>query len=238
MSGQKKGKLYLIPTPLSSGALDRTTTPYQREVIGRTRYFLVENERTARRYISALELGVDIGQLVLERLDKYTPRQDVHAFLEKALPLEDVCVLSEAGCPGIADPGSLAVEIAHQMNFQVIPLVGPSSILMALMAAGFNGQSFVFHGYLPIDRVERIHRIRKMEKNARSQTQIFMETPYRNDQLLMDLLTTCASPTRLCIASNITADGEWIKTYTINDWRSRIPKLNKQPSIFLLYAGD
>lgn len=237
MSKQKKGKLYLIPTPLSSEALDKSITPYLRQIISSTKYFFVENERTARRFISSLKLGVKIDDLVLERLDKDSKMEEIDTFLIETIQANDICVLSEAGCPGIADPGNVAVEIAHRSGIQVIPLVGPSSIFMALMASGFNGQSFVFHGYVPIARKQRIQAIKLMERDASGQTQIFMETPYRNDQLMKDLLHSCSESTRLCIAKSISAENESIKTLSIRDWKKRIPHLHKAPCIFLLYRN-
>jgi 16S rRNA (cytidine1402-2'-O)-methyltransferase len=150
---------------------------------------------------------------------------------------EDAGVLSEAGCPGIADPGAVAVQLAHKKDIQVVPLVGPSSILLALMASGFSGQSFVFHGYLPIDKTERAKAIRQLEKDSiqKNQTQICMETPFRNNQLLEDILNVCHSGTLLCIATQITAPDEMIRTYTIKQWATSKPDLHKKPTIFLLY---
>lgn len=210
-------------------------SPQIREVIGKTEHFFVENVRTARRFISELQMGKPIEDLTFYLLDKDTPLPETRTHLQVVLRGKDAGVLSEAGCPGVADPGALAVGLAHQMGIAVVPLVGPSSILLALMASGFSGQSFVFHGYLPIDRVERAKVIRQLEREAKTkrQTQIFMETPFRNTQLLQDILHHTQADTLLCIACHLTAPDELVQTRTIKAWKQHLPDLHKKPTIFL-----
>lgn len=236
MTKQKKGKLYIIPSPLSENSLDKVVTPEMELILKSTNHFLVENVRTARRFISSLKLGVVIEKLNFKILDKKTREKEVERLCNPLTRGYDIGVLSEAGCPGIADPGNLAVSYAHRNNFEVIPLVGPSSIFMALMASGFNGQSFVFHGYLPIDKQERAQAIKAVEKDAinKKQTQIFMETPFRNDHLLADILRVCLPNTKLCIAKNITGADERIRSKTIKEWKRIQVDLHKVPTIFLI----
>ncbi len=237
MKEHRKGILYLIPTPLSPDSLDKSITAYARSVIGKLDHYIVENRRTARRFISSLQTGKEIEKLHFEVLDKNTRPDDVPALLQPLLGGKDTGLMSEAGSPGIADPGAMVVEAAHRASIRVIPLAGPSSIFMALMASGFNGQSFSFHGYLPIEKSRRISALRSMEKEALKwhRTQIFMETPYRNNQLLNDLIRICHPATRLCIACNITSGEEFIQTKTLADWKKSKPDLHKKPAIFLLY---
>ncbi|MFC5409079.1 SAM-dependent methyltransferase [Larkinella bovis] len=229
--------LYLIPTILAENTADQVLSPQIRDVISQTTVFFVENVRTARRFISSLKTGVVIDELTFYDLHKDTPETDTRQQLQ-ALKQQnrDAGILSEAGCPGVADPGAVAVRLAHQSGWQVRPLVGPSSILLALMASGMSGQSFAFHGYLPIEKPARLHEIRQLEQEARKrqQTQIFMETPYRNNQLLADLLATCHPETRLCIACNLTAPDELVRTRTIREWKAQSPDLHKKPSLFLI----
>lgn len=238
MNKQKKGKLYLIPTPLSENSLDRVVTTELVQIIKSLHYFLAEKARTARRFISSLKIDKSIEALHFDILDKNTSHIELDQLCAPLLEGKDIGVMSEAGCPGIADPGNLAAAYAHQHGIQVIPLAGPSSIFMALMASGFNGQSFVFHGYLPIDKHQRIKSIKTMEKDARGkhQTQIFMETPYRNNQLLEDLTKNCQSTTRLCIAKDISGSQEMVKTKLIKDWNKSRPDLHKIPAVFLIYV--
>ena len=232
-----KGKLYLIPTVLAPGTAAQVLSPQIREVIARTDHFFAENLRTARRFVSELKTGKRIEELDFYEMDKDTPESETAPQLEILLRGHDAGVLSEAGCPGIADPGSVAVRWAHRHGVAVVPLVGPSSILLALMASGMNGQSFTFHGYLPIDKDSRIKELKRLEKEAQKhQTQIFMETPYRNNALLADILQNCQPQTLLCIATQITAPDEMIATRTVQQWRGSKPDLHKKPTIFLLYA--
>lgn len=232
-----RGKLFLIPTVLAPDTIHKALSPQVSDVILHTSYFLVENIRSARRFISELKLGKVIDMLQFYVLDKDTSLQTVEEYIKIAQEGNDLGILSEAGCPGIADPGALAVQVAHKRGIQVIPLVGPSSILLALMASGFSGQTFTFHGYLPIDKNERAKAIKSLEKEAfqKNQTQIFMETPFRNNQLLEEILNHCQMHTPLCIATQITAPDEMIITKSVKDWKKSIPDLHKKPTIFLLY---
>jgi 16S rRNA (cytidine1402-2'-O)-methyltransferase len=236
MSKQKKGNLYLIPTPLADNSLERLVTADLQNIIKSIDHFLVENIRTTRRFISSLKLNIDIEQLKFSVLDKNTSAEDIGQLCSPLTRGIDMGVLSEAGCPGIADPGNLAVTYAHKNGIKVIPMVGPSSIFMALMASGLNGQNFMFHGYLPIDKQKRIQRIRELENQAKkdSQAQIFMETPYRNNQLLAELLKVCKPFTRLCIARNITGNDELIVTKTMGEWKKLDINLHKTPTVFLI----
>ncbi|MGA0558185.1 SAM-dependent methyltransferase [Larkinella sp. VNQ87] len=229
--------LYLIPTVLAENTAEQVLSPQIRAVVGQTKVFFVENVRTARRFISSLKTGVVIDELTFYELNKDTPETETAGQLRRLLlEQQDAGILSEAGCPGVADPGAVAVRLAHQMGWRVWPLVGPSSILLALMASGMSGQSFAFHGYLPIEKPARLQQIRQLEQDARKrdQTQIFMETPYRNNALLADLLATCHPETRLCIACHLTADDELIRTLSIREWKTQVPDLHKKPSLFLL----
>ncbi len=233
------GQLFLIPSVISPASAGRVLPPQVLEVLGRLDYFLAENLRTSRRFISALKLGRPIDQLHFEVLDKRTTPQALTALMAPLREGNDVGVLSEAGCPGVADPGALAVAYAHQHNIPVVPLVGPSSFLLALMASGFSGQSFAFRGYLPIDKSSRQKAIRQLEKEARQQrqTQIFMETPFRNDSLLRDVLSQCSPSTLVCVAKDITGPNEFIKTQTVQWWQQHVPTLHKVPVVFLLSAS-
>ncbi len=229
--------LFLIPTYLADGTAEQVLPPVIRDVITTTDVFFVENVRTARRFISSLKTSRIIDDTLFYDLDKNTPEADTRRQLADLLAQNrNAGVMSEAGCPGVADPGAVAVKIAHQLGIRVEPLVGPSSILLALMASGLNGQSFVFHGYLPIDRPDRIKRLQQLDNEAKTkrQTQLFIETPYRNNPLLADMLATCAPDTRLCIAANVTAPDALIQTRTIADWKNHKPDLHKIPTVFLL----
>ena len=226
--------LFLIPTILAPDTQESVLPPQIRAVVSELNVFFVEELRTARRFISSLKLNKVIDEITFYELNKDTPPDQTLAQLKKLNT--DAGIISEAGCPGIADPGAVAVGFAHQLGHKVVPLVGPSSILMALMSSGFNGQSFVFHGYLPIDKVLKIKALQNLEQTAKQkhQTQIFMETPFRNNQLLEDILQTLNAETLLCIACNVTAEDEFIKTLPIKIWRKSTPDLHKKPTIFLL----
>ncbi len=233
-----KGTLYLIPNILAENT-HAVISPQVKEVISKTRYFLVENIRTARRYISSLKLGLTIEDLYFEVLDKKTKGVELEKFMQPIFEGKDIGVISEAGCPGIADPGALAVTFAHQHDIQVVPLSGPSSMFLALMGSGFNGQSFAFHGYLPIQKKERIQAIKTLEAESLKNrtTQIFMETPFRNNHLLTDLLDTLRPDTQLCIAKNLTGSDEMIKTKSVKDWKKVKIDLHKIPTVFVLYSA-
>lgn len=236
---QKKGALYLIPSTLYENTQDMVINLQTRETLRHIEYLLVENIRSARRFISSLKIGREIDSYVFEQLDKNTPAIEATRLMQPLLEGKDGGIISEAGCPGIADPGSLAVEAAHRLDIRVVPLSGPSSIMLALMASGFNGQKFSFHGYLPIDKVKRASAIQQLEKNAKKfgETQIFMETPYRNNQMLADVIKSCNGGTRLCIAKSLTGEHEWIKTKTIDAWSKDVPDLHKEPVIFIIFKS-
>lgn len=231
--------LYLIPLPLTDeSSANPLLVPQAREIVATTDYYLVENIRTARRFISSLKTGRVIEQLQFFELNKQTCLQQVADYFKQIPPEAAVGVMSEAGCPGVADPGHLAVQYAHRVGMKVVPLVGPSSILLALMGSGFNGQSFAFHGYLPIQKQDKIKALKHLEKEAaRGQTQIFIETPYRNDVLVNDMLAHLQPHTQLCIAAHLTAPDAFVKTRKIADWQKNKPALSRVPAVFLLGAS-
>lgn len=229
--------LYLIPTLLADDTAEQVLPPTIRDVIEKTDAFFVENLRSARRFISGLKTSRVIDETTFFELNKDTPPADTRKQIQELMERKrNAGVLSEAGCPGVADPGSVVVGMAHSLGWRVEPLVGPSSILLALMASGMSGQSFVFHGYLPIDRQDRARALRHLEKEAqlRQQTQIFMETPYRNDALFADIIASCQANTRLCVACNLTAPDAFVRTLTIREWKTQVPDLRKKPTVFLL----
>ncbi|CAN5335710.1 SAM-dependent methyltransferase [soil metagenome] len=229
--------LYLIPTLLAEDTTQQVLPPHIQTVIEKTDAYFVENVRSARRFITGLKTSRIIDETTFFELDKDTPPADTRKQIQELMERKrSAGVLSEAGCPGVADPGSVVVGMAHTLGWKVEPLVGPSSILLALMASGMSGQSFVFHGYLPIDRQDRSRAIRFLEKEAqgRLQTQIFMETPYRNDALFADILANCQPNTRLCVACNLTAPDAFVRTLSIREWKSQVPDLRKKPTVFLL----
>jgi len=229
--------LYLIPTTLGESSLERIMPTFNYQIVNDLQYFIVEDVRTARRFLKKVNREIDIDTLTFYILNQHTSPQEISSFLKPLFEGHSVGIISEAGCPAIADPGADVVAIAQQNNFNVIPLVGPSSILLSLMASGFNGQSFAFVGYLPIQPADRSKMLRKLESRAISedQSQIFIETPYRNMKLLEEIVQTCQPSTRLCIAVDITLDTEFIKTKTIKEWKTQLPDLNKRPCIFLIY---
>lgn len=234
----KKGSLYLIPSFLADTNDFRSFPPVNLEIIQTLDCFIVENLRTARRFLRKVGYSRDFDEVVFYELNKHTDPNASSSYLEDAENGRNIGLLSEAGIPCIADPGSEIVSKAHQQNIKVVPLTGPSSILLALMASGFNGQSFQFHGYLPIDRKERDKKIRELDKMiaANRQTQIFIETPYRNNQLLDAILTICHDGTQLSIASMITHESiEFIKTKSVWQWKKSKPDLHKKPTVFLLF---
>lgn len=226
--------LYLIPTILAEGTQNDVLSPQIRDAVQHLDVFFVENIRTARRFISSMKLGKVIDELTFIELNKDTPEIETVASLRTLS--KNAGVISEAGCPGVADPGAVAVRIAHELGIRVVPLVGPSSILLALMASGMSGQSFAFHGYLPIDKAQRKKALQSLERNARQyqQTQIFMETPFRNNQLLEAVIEACSPDLALCIAANVTAPDELIRTLPVGKWKAQKPDLHKIPAIFLI----
>jgi len=232
-----EASLFLIPATLGDTAISKVLPDYNKTVILSIKYFIVENIRTARRFLKKTDPGIDINALTFFTLNKHTSVESISSFLNPIEKGYSIGIISEAGCPAIADPGAEVVAIAQQKNIRVIPLVGPSSILLALMASGFNGQSFTFHGYLPIDNEQRIRSLKTLEQRiySENQTQLFIETPYRNNKILDDILKTCKSSTKLCIAADITLDSEYIKTLSISDWKKHKPDLSKRPCIFAFY---
>lgn len=230
--------VYLIPTTLGETPIDSVIPNQVKEVISNTKHFIVEDIRTARRFISKLKLGVEIDSLTFFELNEHTPISEVRDMLNPAIEGHDMGIISEAGVPGVADPGADAVAAAHLLGIKVKPLVGPSSILLSLMASGLNGQNFAFVGYLPIKPTDRIKAIKSIEQRSlrERQTQIFIETPYRNNSLIKDLLQSCASETRLCIAADITTDDEYIVTKKIGDWRKQVPDMHKRPTVYLILS--
>jgi len=230
------GNIYLIPNVLAENTLGKVFPMFNKEIISHLNYFIVEDLRNARRFLKKIDRNINIDNIHFELIDKHAKIISTEELLKPVLEGKNCGVLSEAGSPCIADPGSIIVSAAHKKNINIIPLIGPNSILLALDASGFNGQSFAFHGYLPINSKERNERIRELEKLAThtGQTQIFMETPYRNNHLIDGILSVCHKDTLLCIAANITSEKEFIKTKTVSKWQSGKPDLHKIPSIFLL----
>lgn len=229
--------LFLIPVTLGETEHAKVLPAYNREIILQIRHFIVENVRTARRFLRKEEPSIVIDDLTFYELNKHTTTEQVASYLLPLSKGENVGILSEAGCPAIADPGADVVAMAQQQKYPVVPLVGPSSILLALMASGFNGQSFAFQGYLPIEGNERSQAIKKLEGRiyGEHQTQIFIETPYRNQKLVEELIRVCRPTTKLCIACNVTCADEYIHTRTLAGWKGKIPDMHKKPTIFLLY---
>lgn len=232
---QKKGTLYLIPVTLADVPHHTCLPQGNDQVVRQLKYFIVEELRTARRFIKAVDKNIDIDTITFYTLNEHTPTEEVQSMLNPLFEGHDIGVLSEAGCPAIADPGAQAVRIAQRNNITVTPLIGPSSILLSLMASGFNGQQFAFRGYIPIDDKQRTLTIKEMDSAAqRDQTQIFIETPYRNNKLLSQLTKHCHPDTLLCVARNITSPEQEIITRPIHWWKKQNKELPKQPTIFLL----
>ena len=231
-----QGKLYLIPAPISESTSEKTLPAYNLKIINSIRFFIVENVRTARRFLSEIKILTPIDELIFYTLNKHSQAEEIPSFLNPIEKGSHIGLLSEAGTPCIADPGAVIVEMAHKKNIEVIPLTGPSSVILALMASGLNGQNFTFLGYLPINKADKIKTIKQIEKKSaiNKQTQIFIEAPYRNNQLFEDLVQHCQPSTLLCIATAITSDNEYIKTKPIYEWKKVKIDLNKKPVIFLL----
>jgi 16S rRNA (cytidine1402-2'-O)-methyltransferase len=226
--------VYLIPSFLSENAVE-TIPAYVIDAVKNCSVIFAENERTARRFLKAMDKEIVIDNFEWHTIHKAEAEQ-VSAFREKIKEEKNVAIISEAGCPGVADPGQILINEAQKLNAEIKPLVGPNSILLALMASGLNGQHFCFHGYLPIDNMEKIKKIKQLESASQQKkcTQIFIETPYRNNQMLDAILQHASSSTQLCIASEITATSEFIKTKTVAEWKKQKPDLHKKPVIFLL----
>ena len=230
------GTLYLIPVTLGDSPVQQVIPAYVLDLIERLDHYIVEDLRSARRYLKKAGLTRAIDDLSFYLLNEHTAEQDLEELLDVLAGGHDTGLLSEAGVPAVADPGSGLVALAHRHGIRVVPLAGPSSILLALMASGLNGQAFRFHGYLPVKKPQRLGSLRSIEKSAldTGETQIFMETPYRNMSLLEDILGSCKDQTLLCIAADISLDSEYIKTKTIREWRKKLPDIHKRPAVFLL----
>ncbi|MDR2358707.1 MAG: SAM-dependent methyltransferase [Prevotellaceae bacterium] len=237
----RTGKLYLIPAPIGGSPLDEVIPQGTLAVLRRLQYFVVEEARTARRYLSKANIATPIDALTFFTLNEHTAPETIAPFLQPALDGYDVGLLSEAGVPAVADPGAALVRLAHVKRIAVVPLVGPSSLLLALMASGLNGQSFAFAGYLPVKPHERQQRIKQLERLSASgkQTQLFIETPYRNQSLFNDILKTAAPATHVCLAANLTQPDAFVRTASVAEWKAAPPPdIHKKPCIFLLLATD
>ncbi len=233
--------LYLIPVTLGDTEYQKVLPEYNKQIIRAIKNFIVENRRSAIRFLKLADSSIDIDSLTFLELNEHT---DIHQIGNYLNPLQKqklpMGVISEAGCPAVADPGAAVVEIAQKKNLKVVPLVGPSSMIMAVMASGFNGQSFAFNGYLPVKPNERASKLHQLENRAwnENQTQLFIEAPYRNLKMLETILNTCRKETRVCIACGITTENEFIKTLTVAEWKKQPqPAINKIPAIFLIYRG-
>ncbi len=229
--------LYLFPVTLGDAPLDTVLPARNMALIRHIRHFIVEDVRTARRFLKKADREIDIDSLTFYPLNKHTSPEAISDYLKPLEQGTSMGVMSEAGCPAVADPGADVVAIAQRKGLKVVPLVGPSSIILSVMGSGFNGQSFAFHGYLPIEADARTKALKQLEQRvyAESQTQLFIETPYRNHKMLEDILRVCRPQTKLCIAANLTCEGEFIRTRSVKDWKGRLPDLSKIPCIFLLY---
>jgi 16S rRNA (cytidine1402-2'-O)-methyltransferase len=238
MSIKTKGTLFLIPSTLAKEG-DDVIPDYVKKIAKGIDFFVVENLRSARRYLRSIGFSKNFDEVVFVEIDKHQPEQSDKNVLTYLQSGKDIGLISEAGLPAVADPGNIYVKLAHENGIIVKPLVGPSSILLALMASGMNGQQFRFHGYIPVQQSERIKKIQEMEKVSRkeNETQIFIEAPYRNQSLLNDIISSCHSYTLLCIAANLTSSREFIKTQSIKEWKKNIPPINKVPAVFLLHAS-
>ncbi len=232
----KKGKLYLIPNTLGEPNSAMTIPGGVLEISKKLKHFVAENERTARRYLKSIGTIHPLDDLEFFVLNKHTETAEIPSLIAPIFKGEDMGLISEAGLPAIADPGATIVNLCHQQGIHVVPCSGPSSIILALIASGFNGQSFTFHGYLPIDRKDRMQKLRQLEQTALKTgiSQIFMETPFRNEKLFVQIEEACNGETHLCIALDITLESEHIQTKTINAWKQKLPKLQKRPCIFII----
>jgi 16S rRNA (cytidine1402-2'-O)-methyltransferase len=230
------GNLYLIPTTLGDENPFRVLPSEIKTIVACIKHYIVEDERSARRFLRKIDPEIIIDNLIFKELNKRTRYDDMVLYLNPIFEGNNVGIISEAGCPGVADPGADAVKVAHQKGIVVKPLVGPSSILLSLMASGLNGQSFAFVGYIPVKHPARGKTIRHLEHRSlyEDQTQIFIETPYRNNVLLSDLVKTLDEKTRLCVACDLTLETEYIKTQSIREWKKELPDLHKRPAIFLI----
>lgn len=232
------GKLFLIPNTLGETPIERVIPTEVVLLIKQIKVFASENPKNTRRFLKKIDRNINVDELTFLELNEHSEHQTILSYIQW-LKENDIGIISEAGCPGIADPGAELVELAHQNQYEVVPLVGPSSILLSLIASGFNGQNFSFNGYLPIQSSERQRALKSFEKQSATEnrTQIFIETPYRNQKLLEEMLRILNSQTLLSIACDITTENEYIKVMSIQDWKKEKPDINKRPTIFLIYAG-
>jgi 16S rRNA (cytidine1402-2'-O)-methyltransferase len=237
MNSNLKGKIYLIPTTLGESNIDDVLPNIISRTIELIDTYIVENEKTARKFIKLVQPTKVQANLKLSLLNKRTEDSEYKNMLAPCLNGENIGLMSEAGCPGVADPGAAIVKLAHENGIQVVPLVGPSSILLAMMASGMNGQSFAFNGYLPIDKGEKKSALKSFENfsNTKNQSQIFIETPYRNNKLMEDLVQTLQPNTLLCVATDITLPTEYIKTLRVADWKKTKVDLHNRPTIFIIH---
>lgn len=237
---QLETALYMIPVPISDGPLNEVLPSFNSEIIGGIKHFIVENVRTARRFLKKIDPSTDISQITFYELNGHTPENEIWGYLSPLRNGMPMGVMSEAGCPGVADPGAKVVLIAQNEGRKVVPMVGPSSILLSLMASGLNGQKFAFQGYLPVDSKQREKTIRDLEAQSRrwEMTQIFIETPYRNEKLMESLLKNLNGETMLCVASDVTGQNESITTNSVKHWKEKGYKLDKVPTIFLFYCNS
>lgn len=229
--------LYLIPVTLGETEIQKVLPSYNHDIIVEIKHFIVENIRSARRFLKKVDKNIDIDELTFYELNRHTDRKFIGEYLEPLKNGKSVGIISEAGCPAIADPGADVVAIAQSRGIKIIPLVGPSSIILSVMASGFNGQSFAFNGYLPVEVPQRIKALKKLENKVlnENQTQLFIETPYRNAKMIETILSSLKPQTKLCIAAGITCDEEFIKTKTVAQWKKeKNPELGKIPCIFVI----
>lgn len=229
--------LYLIPVTLGETDIDQVLPAQNHDIIVNIKHFIVENIRSARRFLKKVEKSIDIDELTFYELNRHTDRKFIGQYLDALAKGQPVGVISEAGCPAVADPGSDVVAIAQSRGYKVVPLVGPSSIILCVMASGFNGQSFAFNGYLPADVPGRVKALKKLENKVYNddQTQIFIETPYRNEKMIQTILSSLRPQTKLCIAAGITCEEEYIHTKTVAQWKKeKVPGIAKVPCIFVL----
>ena len=235
----ENGVLYLIPVPLAGNAAHKSFTPFLVDTINSITTYIVENGKTARKFLKEAGIKTPQSELIVHDYGKHKKGEPLAEYFKELKAGINVGLMSEAGCPGVADPGADIVAEAHRRNIKVVPLVGPNSMLQALMASGLTGQSFAFTGYLPIDKGDRVKRIKDLEEISQKyrQTQLFMETPFRNNHLFDDIIRSCQPNTLLCVACNINAEDEFIKTLSINQWQKQKVDLHKKPTIFLLYRG-
>ncbi len=229
--------LYLLPVLLGDTAVEAVLPAYNKEVIAGIRHFIVEDVRSARRFLKKVDKEFDIDGSLFYPLNKHTSPEEISGYLQPLLDGHPMGVISEAGCPAVADPGADVVAIAQRKGLKVVPLVGPSSIILSVMASGFNGQSFAFNGYLPIESGERAKKLKMLEQRVynEQQTQLFIETPYRNNKMVEEILKTCRPQTKLCIAANLTCEDAYVRTRTLKEWKGQVPDLSRIPCIFLLY---